>query len=77
MKYNVEYSYGVDTFYGLDVGGKTGTGEVEGKNPNATFVGFLDDPEHPYAFIVCVENAGSGYGVAAPIANAVLQELVG
>ena len=76
MKYNVEYAYGSDSFYGLPVGGKTGTGEVEGKYPNATFAGFLDDPDHPYAFVVCVENAGSGLGVAAPIANAVLQELL-
>ena len=40
------------------------------------FAGFLTDPEHPYAFIVCIENAGGGLDNAAPIANAVLQQLV-
>ena len=75
MKYNVEKTYGVWTFSGLDVGGKTGTGEVDDKDSNATFAGFLDDPDHPYAFVVCVENAGGGQAIAAPIANAVLQAL--
>ncbi len=76
MIYNVETVYGKDNFPGLYIGGKTGTGEVEGKEPNATFAGFLLDPDHPYAFVVTVENGGSGQYVAAPIANAVLQELV-
>ena len=76
MKFNVRAVYGEDNFPGLDIGAKTGTGEVEDKEPNATFAGFLDDPNHPYAFVVCVENGGSGQYVAAPIANAVLQILV-
>ena len=76
MIYNVERVYGEENFPGLSIGGKTGTGEVEGKEPNATFAGFLTDPDHPYAFVVTVENAGSGQYVAAPIANAVLQELI-
>lgn len=76
MKFNVRAVYGEGNFPGLDIGAKTGTGEVEGKEPNATFAGFLDDPNHPYAFVVCVENGGSGQYVAAPIANAVLQILV-
>lgn len=76
MIYNVESVYGQDNFPGLSIGAKTGTGEVEGKEPNATFAGFLTDPEHPYAFVVTVENAGSGQYVAAPIANAVLQTLI-
>ena len=76
MIYNVESVYGDYNFPGLSIGAKTGTGEVEGKESNATFAGFLLDPSHPYAFVVTVENAGSGLEVAAPIANAVLQELV-
>lgn len=73
---NVETVYGNYSFPGLEIAGKTGTAEVEGKEPNATFVGFLQDPNHPYAFIVTVENAGSGQEVAVPIANAVLQALI-
>ncbi len=76
MIYNVERTYGQENFPDLSIGAKTGTGEVEGKEPNATFAGFLLDPDHPYAFVVTVENAGSGQYVAAPIANAVLQKLV-
>ena len=76
MKYNVESVYGQWDFPGLSIGAKTGTGEVEDKLPNSTFAGFLDDPLHPYAFIVCVSNAGTGRQIAAPIANAVLQVLV-
>ena len=73
---NVETVYGNYSFPGLEIAGKTGTAEVEGKEPNATFVGFLQDPNHPYAFIVTVENAGGGQEVAVPIANAVLQALI-
>ena len=40
---------------------------------HAWFVGFLDDAEHPYAFVVLVENGGGGLTVASPIAARVLQ----
>lgn len=76
MMRNVTENYGEWNFPGLAIGGKTGTAEVEGKSPNAMFAGFLADPEHPYAFIVCLENAGGGLENAAPIANAVLQQLM-
>lgn len=76
MKNNVIDSYGETNFPGLVLGAKTGTAEVEGKNPNAVFAGFIDDLKHPYAFIVYLENAGSGLDHAAPLANAVLQVLV-
>ena len=76
MLQDVAEGYGEWNFPGLPIGAKTGTAEVEGKAPNAMFAGFLTDPEHPYAFIVCIENAGGGLDNAAPIANAVLQQLV-
>ena len=38
--------------------------------------GFLNDPEHPYAFVVLVENAGGGLANVGPVANAVLQKAV-
>lgn len=75
MKNNVVQTY--DRFRGLDIGAKSGTAEVGGdKRPNAWFAGFLDDPEHPYAFIVLVENGGGGASVAGEIAATVLQACV-
>ena len=69
MKNNVIKTYGKDRFRDLDVGAKSGTAEVGGgKRPNAWFTGFLDDPTHPYAFIVLVENGGGGASVAGEIA---------
>ena len=35
LQYNVTDKYGAENFPGLTVGAKTGTGEVEGKKPNA------------------------------------------
>ncbi|MCL2563348.1 MAG: penicillin-binding transpeptidase domain-containing protein [Oscillospiraceae bacterium] len=64
------------TFPGLAVAGKTGTAEVDDGRPHAWFVGFLDDPHNPLAFVVIVENGGGGLSVAAPVANTVLQAAV-
>ena len=72
MRNNVISNYGDGNFPGLELHAKTGTAEVgEGKSPHGWFTGFSGD----YAFIVCVENGGSGIYAAAPVANAVLQEL--
>lgn len=82
MNYNVIYKYGQNTFPGLDICAKTGTAEVttkgEGgeKAPHGWFVGFLNNAEHPYAFVVLVENGGSGLGAAGSVANTVLQAAV-
>lgn len=76
MRNNVEQTYGTSNFPGLNICAKTGTAEVNGRKPNAWFDGFLDDDDHPYAFVVCVEDGGFGQTVAAPVANKVLQELV-
>lgn len=77
MSYTVQYKYGADNFPGLKLCGKTGTAEVgNGQTSHAWFVGFLNDSSHPYAFVVFVENGGGGRTVAAPIANAVLQQAV-
>lgn len=77
MHNNVEDNYGTYNFPDLNICAKSGTAEVgENKTPNAWFSGFLDDEEHPYAFIVLVENGGSGSSVAGSVANKVLQEVV-
>ena len=55
---------------GVKVCGKTGSAEIDTQeNTNALFVGFLDDPDHPYALSIVVENAGGGGTVAAPMAK--------
>ncbi|MDD6042437.1 MAG: penicillin-binding transpeptidase domain-containing protein [Eubacteriaceae bacterium] len=76
MKNNVVETYYEYNFPGLDIYAKSGTAEVEGREPHAWFSGFIKNEKNPYAFIVCVENGGYGSQVAAPVANAVLQEIV-
>lgn len=77
MKNNVIKTYGESNFPGLDIYAKSGTAEVgNGKAPNSWFTGFIDDEDHPYAFIVLVENGGSGSQVAGSVANTVLQAAV-
>ena len=76
MDYNVEAAYGEGTFPGLDAAAKTGTAEVGDGTSHAWMTGFLNDPEHPYAFVVLVEHAGGGRVNAGPVANALLQAAV-
>jgi len=76
MKNNVKSNYGESNFPGLDIYAKSGTGEVEGKKPNAWFAGFIRNKNCPYAFIVCVEDSGFGSEVAGPVANTVMQAAV-
>lgn len=77
LRYTVSNGYGDWSFPGLTVCAKSGTAEVgEGQYPHAWFTGFLDDPEHPYAFVVVVENGGSGLGTAGAVANTLLQAAV-
>ena len=47
-----------------------------GKDPNATFSGFVMDEDYPLAFIVVVENGGSGYRACIPIISQVLEACV-
>ena len=45
----------------MTVAGKTGTAEVSSGDdaPNAWFVGFVDDDEHPLAVCIVLEKGGS------------------
>jgi peptidoglycan glycosyltransferase len=76
MRNNVENNYGAGNFSGLEICAKSGTAETGNGQPNAWFSGFLNDEEHPYAFVVLVENGGYGSQVAGAVANQVLQEAV-
>ncbi|MBQ7340678.1 MAG: penicillin-binding protein [Oscillospiraceae bacterium] len=73
LRNNVENKYGDGNFPGMTVCAKTGTAEVGGgKKPNAMLAGFVTDEATPWAFIVCVEDAGYGGQVCLPIASKVL-----
>lgn len=77
MANNVAATYGQSNFGDLKICAKSGTAEVEtGAQPHAWFAGFLDDTEHPLAFVVLVENGGNGASVAGSIASQVLQQAV-
>ncbi len=74
MRNNTLAVYGPSRFGELAVCAKSGTAEVGGGNaPHAWFVGFLDDSTNPLAFVVLVENGGSGSQVAGDIAAKVLR----
>lgn len=63
---------------GKRVCGKTGTAEVDGqKQPNAWFIGFLDEPQYPYAICIVVMDAGGGGSVAAPLAGKIFSAMTG
>ena len=75
MRNNVTVQYGQAQFGDLPVCAKSGTAEVGGgKQPHAWFVGFIDDPDHPLAFVVLVENGGAGASVAGSVAAKVLAQ---
>ena len=76
MNYNEQNAYGSWGFPGRDVSAKTGTAEVGDGTSHAWMTGFLNDPAHPYAFVVILEHAGGGLANAGPVANAVLQAAV-
>lgn len=74
MANNVKQTYGTWNFPGLNVCAKSGTAEVKDDRPHAVFVGFNDDEDLPLAFVVLVENGGSGAQVAGRVASTVLQK---
>jgi peptidoglycan glycosyltransferase len=61
----------------VQIAAKTGTAEVDGRGPNAWFVGFApaDDPE--YAIAVLVEDSDAGGGISGPVARDVLLAALG
>ena len=73
MAFNVTDHYGEERFPGLAMCGKSGTAEVGDGTNNSWFTGFLDDPDHPYAFVVLIEKGGYGLADAGAVANSVLQ----
>ena len=69
---------------GVTAGGKTGTADNDDAKghhlaPHAWFTGYAEDPTHPIAVAVVLENAGvrgdesAGGLAAAPVAQKVMQ----
>ncbi len=64
---------------GYTVCGKTGSAETSDDKSvptDAWFVGYLDDPGHPYAIAVVVEKGGAGGDTAAPLAAKILKKVI-
>lgn len=76
MSFNVSYHYGTENFPDLDICAKTGTAELGDGTSHSWFTGFLNDTEHPYAFIVLIEQGGGGLTNAGAVANKILQKAV-
>lgn len=78
MRNNVEVQYGDGNYKGLNLCAKSGTAQIDDVDAHNTawFVGFMDDPENPYAFVVIAEKGNSGSKTAGPMANKVLQAIV-
>lgn len=74
MSYNVYRSYGEDRFYGINMHAKSGTAEQgSDAQPHAWFVGYGEKNGKTLAFVVLVENGGSGSSVAGDVAAEVLE----
>ena len=78
MSYNVETRYMPEIYFPSlrHLCAKTGTAELGDGTSHAWFTGFLDDPAHPYDFVVVIERAGSGLAAAAPAANRILRAAI-
>ncbi len=74
MRNNAVSHYESDSrFPGLPICAKTGTAELGDGDSHSWFVGFLDDAEHPFAFVTLIERGGFGLTNAGRITNEVLQ----
>ena len=77
MANNVRVTYGSSRFPNMDICAKSGTAEAGGgRQPNALFAGFLRNSDAPYAFVVVLEEGGSGGNAAGNVAAQVLDALV-
>ena len=78
MRNNFQSYFGTEYYSHLNICAKSGTAEVGGdRRPHAWYAGYMDRDDYPLAFVVLIENGGSGSRVAAPVAINVLQAAVG
>ena len=77
MRNNVVNYYGEYLFDGYSLCAKTGTAELDDKNPNCWIGGFSEDESTPYAFAVCVQEGTSGLYTAGEVVSAALNAITG
>lgn len=77
LRNDVINGYGERNYKGLNLCAKSGTAQIDSNSDHdiAWFTGYMQDNDHPYAFVVVVENGGFGSRTAGPIANTVLQKV--
>jgi peptidoglycan glycosyltransferase len=73
LRSNVVDKYGDWNFPGLEMCGKTGTAEIDGKKSTSVFAGFSSKDSLPLAVVCIAEEAGWGSGTAMKASNTVLQ----
>lgn len=61
----------------VQIAAKTGTAEVEGRGPNAWFVGFAPADDPKVAIAVVVEDSDAGGGISGPVARETLLAALG
>jgi peptidoglycan glycosyltransferase len=61
----------------VQIAGKTGTAEVEGRGPNAWFVGFAPAKNPKVAIAVVIEDSDAGGGISGPVAKETLLAALG
>ncbi len=69
-------AYSTFRSFDIDVGGKTGSAQVAGKDAHAWFVGFAPYDEPEIAVAVLVEHGGTG-GYTAEVAKEIMEEYFG
>lgn len=75
MSYNVYRTYGEKRFQGINMHAKSGTAELgENIDPHSWFVGYGEKGGNTLAFVVLIENGGSGSYAAGNVAAAVMQK---
>ena len=77
MRNNVTAHYEEEVdFSGLPFCAKTGTAETGAGTSHSWFTGFLQDEEHPYAFVAVIEEGGFGLWAAGLMVNDIFQHML-
>ncbi len=77
MRNNVSSHYEEHiAFHGLTLCAKTGTAETGAGTSHSWFTGFVQDAEHPYAFVAVVEEGGYGLWTSGMMISELLQKMV-
>ncbi|MBQ2903528.1 MAG: penicillin-binding protein [Clostridia bacterium] len=73
LRSNVADKYGDWKFKGLEMCGKTGTAQIDGKKSHSWFAGYSKREDLPLAVVCIAEHGGYGSGVATTVSNKVMQ----